>query len=90
VRWLIHLYQRYISPFTAPACRFCPTCSEYADEAIETFGPLRGSWLALRRIARCQPLAMPGYDPVPQQYRWWGKQSPPASDEDQRDPPPQP
>jgi len=72
VRWLIRQYQRWISPFTAPSCRFQPTCSAYADEAIERFGALRGSWLALRRIARCQPLGGSGYDPVPREFHWWG------------------
>ena len=73
MRWLIRFYQRFISPFTAPSCRYQPTCSEYADEAIARFGSLRGSWLALRRIARCHPLGSCGYDPVPTEYRWWGR-----------------
>jgi len=71
MRWLIRIYQRYISPFTAPRCRFQPTCSEYADEAIERHGSLRGSWLAIRRILRCQPFAAHGYDPVPDSFSWW-------------------
>ena len=73
MRWLIRAYQRYLSPFLAPSCRFQPTCSAYADEAIERYGSVRGTWLALRRIARCQPFAEPGYDPVPDEYRWWGR-----------------
>lgn len=61
----IRLYQRYISPLTPPACRYTPTCSQYAVEAIQLHGPLRGSWLALRRILRCHPWGGSGYDPVP-------------------------
>ena len=76
MRWLIKIYQRYLSPFTAPTCRFQPTCSAYADEALERYGPVRGSWLMLRRIARCQPFARHGYDPVPETYRWWGGDPP--------------
>ena len=72
MRWLIRIYRRYVSPFTAPTCRFHPTCSAYADEALERYGPVRGSWLALKRILRCQPFAHHGYDPVPEAFRWWG------------------
>lgn len=61
----IHFYQRYISPLTPPACRYTPTCSQYAIEALQTHGALRGSWLALRRILRCHPWGGSGYDPVP-------------------------
>lgn len=73
MRWLIRGYRRFISPFTAPRCRFYPTCSAYAEEAVERYGSLRGSWLAIRRIARCQPFAEAGYDPVPPAYSWWGR-----------------
>lgn len=72
MRWLIRIYSRYISPFTAPSCRFQPTCSEYADEAITRYGSLRGGWLAVQRILRCQPLGSHGYDPVPEEFSWWG------------------
>jgi uncharacterized protein len=58
-------YQRCISPMLPHACRFVPTCSEYALEAVERYGALRGSWLALARLLRCHPLARAGYDPVP-------------------------
>ena len=62
---LIRLYQRAISPFLPPACRFVPTCSAYGYEAIERHGVWLGSWLALRRLARCHPFCAGGYDPVP-------------------------
>lgn len=61
----IRLYRRYLSPFKPPCCRYTPTCSQYALEAIERFGILRGSWLAVRRVARCHPFAGYGHDPVP-------------------------
>jgi uncharacterized protein len=62
---LIRLYQRAISPLLPPACRFVPTCSVYAFEAIERHGVRLGSWLAVRRLARCHPFCAGGYDPVP-------------------------
>jgi len=62
---LVSFYKRWISPALPSACRFQPTCSEYAREAIEAHGPARGSWLALRRLLRCHPLGSHGYDPVP-------------------------
>ena len=61
----IRLYQRFISPFLPPTCRFSPTCSQYALEAVLEHGVLRGSWLALRRVLRCHPFSAGGYDPVP-------------------------
>ena len=66
--FLIRLYRRGISPYTRPRCRYIPTCSEYAQTAIERFGAVRGGRLALRRILRCHPLAKGGYDPVPQPF----------------------
>ena len=62
---LIGFYQKVISPLTPPSCRFQPTCSAYAIEAIETHGALRGGWLAARRLARCHPWGGYGFDPVP-------------------------
>ncbi|MDJ0651044.1 MAG: membrane protein insertion efficiency factor YidD [Xenococcaceae cyanobacterium MO_188.B19] len=62
---LINGYRRLISPLFPPSCRFQPTCSQYAIEAIEKFGALRGSWLAIKRILRCHPFHPGGYDPVP-------------------------
>lgn len=62
----IVFYRRFISPYTPPSCRFQPTCSAYAVEAIERHGVLRGSWLTTRRILRCHPFGPPpGPDPVP-------------------------
>jgi putative membrane protein insertion efficiency factor len=63
---LIALYQRYVSPLLGPRCRFHPSCSEYARQAIEIHGLGRGGWLATRRLARCHPLSTGGYDPVPE------------------------
>ncbi|MBQ7062796.1 MAG: membrane protein insertion efficiency factor YidD [Bacteroidales bacterium] len=62
---LIRFYQTCISPLTPAACRYTPTCSQYAKEAIIKHGPLKGSWLALKRILRCNPWGGSGYDPVP-------------------------
>jgi hypothetical protein len=64
--WLIRGYQATLSRWLPPACRFEPTCSHYAYEAIERFGPLRGGWLTLRRLSRCHPWGSSGYDPVPE------------------------
>ena len=61
----IRFYQRFISPLTPPSCRFTPTCSQYAIEALRKYGPFRGLWLAVRRLLRCHPWGGSGYDPVP-------------------------
>ena len=60
----IRFYQRQISPLS-PRCRYIPTCSEYALEAVEKYGAVKGSWLAAKRILRCNPFHKGGYDPVP-------------------------
>jgi len=62
---LIRIYQATISPFLGPNCRFHPTCSQYAEESVLHHGLVRGTWLALRRLARCHPWHPGGYDPVP-------------------------
>ncbi|MBQ5357985.1 MAG: membrane protein insertion efficiency factor YidD [Alistipes sp.] len=62
---LVRFYQLCISPLTPAACRFTPTCSQYALEALKKYGPIKGGWLALRRILRCHPWGGSGYDPVP-------------------------
>ena len=62
----IHFYQKGISPFIPASCRFQPTCSNYAKQAIERFGPLKGTWLALKRISKCHPFGDHGFDPVPE------------------------
>lgn len=71
---LIRLYQLTLSPWLGRQCRYEPTCSKYAAEAIERFGAWRGVWLAARRLGRCHPWGRSGYDPVP------AADGPPASD----------
>ncbi len=66
VQLVLRCYKRFISPLLPRACRFVPTCSEYAMEAVERYGAVRGSWLAARRLLRCHPFARAGYDPVPE------------------------
>ncbi|MBO0803765.1 MAG: membrane protein insertion efficiency factor YidD [Nocardiopsaceae bacterium] len=58
-------YQRFLSPLLAPRCRFAPSCSQYAVEALREHGAARGLWLAVRRLSRCHPFNPGGYDPVP-------------------------
>ncbi len=71
--WMLRSYQRFVSPLLGPRCRYYPSCSEYARQAIERFGTLRGGWLALRRVCRCHPLTAGGLDPVPDGFVWWGR-----------------
>ena len=61
---LLKLYKTFLSPFLPPSCRFTPTCSEYALEAVEKYGSAKGSWMGLKRICRCQPFCEGGHDPV--------------------------
>ncbi|MBS9767355.1 MAG: membrane protein insertion efficiency factor YidD [Flavobacteriaceae bacterium] len=63
--WLVRFYQIAISPYTPSACRYSPTCSSYALEALRKHGVFRGGWLAMKRIGRCHPWGGSGYDPVP-------------------------
>lgn len=64
--FLIRFYRRNISPHKPPRCRYIPTCSEYAQTAVQRFGAARGGAMAMRRILRCHPFAKGGYDPVPE------------------------
>lgn len=68
-RWLallsVRVYQSFLGPFFGGACKFSPSCSRYAYEAIERFGARRGTWLAMKRVIRCRPFSPGGYDPVP-------------------------
>lgn len=61
---LIGLYKAFLSPFLPPACRFEPTCSEYTRQAVEKYGALKGTWMGVKRILRCQPFCKGGHDPV--------------------------
>ena len=84
---LVKFYQLCISPFTPPSCRFTPTCSQYALEALRKYGPLKGLWLALRRLSKCHPWGGSGYDPLPERKNGrptgplrtgWGRRSRPC------------
>jgi hypothetical protein len=68
LRGLVWTYRHTVSPLLGVNCRFEPTCSEYASEALRQYGGLRGGWLALQRIARCHPWGGSGYDPVPRRH----------------------
>jgi len=64
--WLIRFYQRALSPHLPAACRYQPTCSQYALTAVERYGAFRGGWMAFLRVLRCNPFSKGGYDPVPE------------------------
>jgi putative membrane protein insertion efficiency factor len=61
---LLKLYKTLVSPFLPPSCRFEPTCSSYAAQAVEKYGAIRGTWMGFKRILRCQPFSKGGFDPV--------------------------
>lgn len=65
---IVKIYQKLISPLFPSTCRYTPTCSAYSIEALKKHGPLKGSWLALKRIVSCNPWGGHGYDPVPEKY----------------------
>lgn len=65
LRMLVRFYQLCISPLLPPSCRFTPTCSEYALQALRKYGPFKGFWLTVKRLSRCHPWGGSGYDPVP-------------------------
>ena len=66
---LIFFYQKAISPYLPNSCRYTPTCSQYAMEAIREYGAARGGWMAVKRILRCNPFHEGGYDPVPPRHK---------------------
>lgn len=70
---ILRAYQYLVSPLLGANCRYFPTCSQYAVQAVRRFGVWRGGWLALRRVGRCHPRGGCGDDPVPEVYRWWGR-----------------
>ncbi len=80
---IIRLYQYAISPYLPPSCRYTPTCSTYAVEAIERFGIFRGGWMALKRVGRCHPWHEAGYDPVPGDNQGQPESAKPESDKQQ-------
>jgi len=75
---IVRLYKRWVSPSLPPSCRYVPTCSDYAMEAIERYGPLRGSWMAAGRLLRCHPFVKGGYDPVVKDPKVKGSNSAPG------------
>ena len=70
ILFLIKIYQK-ISRLTPPVCRFSPTCSEYTKQSVIKFGVIKGLWLGMKRISKCHPLHEGGYDPVPDEFRWF-------------------
>ena len=82
---LIEGYQRWISPLHPPCCRYIPSCSAYAKQAISRFGALKGGLLALWRIMRCNPFSRGGYDPVPEEFRFGPRRHASGMDKDRAD-----
>jgi putative membrane protein insertion efficiency factor len=78
--FLLRCYKRGVSPLFGSHCRFHPSCSDYTRIAIARFGTLRGGWLGLCRILRCQPLCAGGTDPVPFHFHFWPARSPEGND----------
>jgi uncharacterized protein len=78
---LLRAYRFLISPLYGQVCRYHPSCSAYALDAVRRFGAVRGCWLSVRRVARCHPWAAGGYDPVPVTYSWWTPVSARVSEE---------
>lgn len=74
----VYFYRSFISPLTPPSCRYTPTCSQYTIEALKKHGPLRGLFLSVKRILRCNPWGGSGYDPVPEPKSRKNRQSPKA------------
>ena len=83
--WLIHFYQKKISPLKPPCCRFVPSCSAYAVQAIGRFGAFKGTALAAWRILRCNPLFPGGYDPVPEKRMKYRPHPPENNGEENKD-----
>ncbi len=78
IAFIIRFYKKLISPLFPPSCRFYPTCSSYAEEAILRFGVVKGGWLSVKRVAKCHPWHPGGYDPVPEKEEgapWTKEQS---------------
>lgn len=84
LRMLVRLYQLTLSPWVGRSCRFVPTCSNYAIEALEKYGAVKGTYLTIYRLLRCHPLGGRGLDPVPAKFRWrcWCREFRPEEQED--------
>ena len=84
LRMLVRLYQLTLSPWVGRSCRFVPTCSNYAIEALEKYGAVKGTYLTIYRLLRCHPLGGRGLDPVPAKFRWrcWCRECRPEKQED--------